>query len=52
MDFVASGGIRLDQVRDLIDQTGVDEIHIGGAARTADRVDPAKVHALLNALQM
>jgi len=51
MQFVVSGAIRLDQVRTLVDHTGAHEVHIGGAAQTDGRVDPAKVRALLEAIR-
>lgn len=50
MRFVASGAIRLEQARALIDQTGAHELHIGGASQTAGHVDAAKVRALLAAI--
>lgn len=48
--FAAAGGIRLDNIRTIARQTGVAACHVGLAARTQDRVDPAKVRRLLTAM--
>ncbi|NDJ61516.1 MAG: copper homeostasis protein CutC [Chloroflexi bacterium] len=48
--FVSSGGLRAEQIPDMI-ATGVHELHFGGAARTDDQVDVAKVEALRGAMR-
>jgi copper homeostasis protein len=46
VEFVASGGIRLEQARLLAQETHARTLHIGGAARTDDAVDVVRVRAL------
>ncbi len=44
--FAAAGGIRLNNIREIADQTGAHECHVGTAAQTDGVVDAAKVRAL------
>lgn len=48
--FVLSGGVRLEQLAELT-TIRAHVYHIGGAARADDRVDPAKVRRLRDALR-
>lgn len=48
--FAAAGGVTLHNIRQIADQTGVDECHVGTAAQTDGAVDAAKVRALRAAL--
>lgn len=50
-EFVAAGGIRLEQARDLAAYTGVHTCHFGGAARSNGVVDAGKVRALREQLE-
>lgn len=50
-EFVLSGGIRLDQLAELHAITRAPTYHLGGAARTGDMVDVAKVRRLREALR-
>lgn len=49
--FAAGGGIRLNNIREIADYTGVHECHVGTAAQTEGAVDVEKVRELLAALQ-
>lgn len=49
--FAAAGGIRLDNIRLIAETTGVDQCHVGTAARTAGVVDAVKVRELVAALR-
>ncbi len=47
--FVVSGGLKLEQLPEMIAQVGAHEYHVGSAARSGDTVDVEKVRALRNA---
>lgn len=49
--FAAGGGIRLNNIREIADYTGVHECHVGTAAQTDGTVDIKKVRELVTALQ-
>lgn len=50
--FVASGGITLEQARRLADHTSAHQLHIGGAVRADGRVDAEQVRAFHAALAL
>lgn len=51
LQFVAGGGIRLENIRAIADFTGVHACHVGTAAQTGGAVDVEKVRALRAALE-
>jgi copper homeostasis protein len=48
--FAASGGLTAEQLPDYLAQVSIDQVHLGGAVRTAGRVDPDKVRSLAELL--
>ncbi|CAG0984888.1 Copper homeostasis protein CutC [Anaerolineae bacterium] len=44
--FVASGGLKADQLKSYVSYTKVPVVHLGSAARTEDKIDSAKVRML------
>lgn len=49
--FAAAGGIRLSNIREIADNTGVDDCHVGSAAQTDGQVDVDKVRGLIAVLE-
>jgi copper homeostasis protein len=48
---LVGGGVTQENLRDVVASTGAREIHVGTAARTAGRVDAAKVARLVDLLK-
>src|SRR5262249_4728861 len=49
--FACGGGIRFEQLEEIVRATDVPEIHVGTAAQTNHVVDSAKVRQILEIIQ-
>jgi len=49
---LVGGGITHENLRDVLASTGAREIHVGTAARTNGRIDPAKVRRIVEILAL
>ncbi len=49
--ILAGGGITHENVRDIVAETGVSEVHVGSGARTDGKLDPVKISKIAEALK-